>query len=532
MLKKIFSILVISLFVISLIPTAAFAFEPIPASEANAPGGSVTTPEELMTALGGKGMAYENGVITLVRDIVLASSVNITSGAYIIVGEGATIKGVFDGDLFVVTGEGTTLTLGDRNATENKSDLIFDDGNNVREGSLFRVEHGGKLEMYNSVIIKNATTSRSGAAIYNEGEFTMYGGEIENCRASSSGGAIYNAGTLTLAAGYIKNCFANDGGAVFTEKKSTFIATSVSNCKATNGGAVYNMGEMQFLSATITECSAAKGGAVYNGGKAVIKGGTINNNKAENGEGGGIYNSSELELSGSVIHENLAKNGGNVYNSGNASTGENFALTSGNASEKGGNIYNSELGIFTQSSGSVNLGKAVYGGGVYNLGTYNLSGGGVYANKAQVADGILNHGKVVLSGMGYCEKGDDIFVVLTEENKHAIVVAENWSYKSKLVSVSSGTFKNGGYSYSHSTGDKILDIKGSIDAGKRFMLHISDTGLVLKNDGTLAKAPAAVSETLVTAVCIIFAYPLVTAAIVFVIRYFDKKKLCRQTEIK
>ena len=57
------------------------------------------------------------------------------------------------------------------------------------------------------------------------------------------------------------------------------------------------------------------------------------------------------------------------------------------------------------------------------------------------------------------------------------------------------------------------------------MLHVSDTGLVINGDGSLKAAPTPVSKTFVNVVCIIFAYPLVTAAIVFVIRYFDKKKL-------
>ncbi len=525
MLKKIFSILAVSLLIISAIPNSVFADESASALKTNAPGGNVTTPEELVSALGGSGATYDNGVITLVRDVVLASSIRITSGSYIIIGEGASIKGGFDGDVFVISGEGTALTLGDQTAIENKSDLILDGINTVRNGSIFKVEQGARLEMHTSVIIKNAATSRSGAAIYNEGEFTLYGGEIENCRASSSGGAIYNAGTLTLAAGYIRNCSANDGGAVFNELKATVAATSIMGCKASSGGAVYNMGEIKFLSATIEECSANKGGALYNGGKAVISGGTINKNKSENGEGGGIYNVSELELSGSVLRENSAKNGGNLYNCANTVTGSNFLMTSGTAAEKGGNIYNDALGVFTLNSGGISLGNAIYGGGVYNLGTYNMYAGGVYANMAKVGQGVLNHGKLVLSNMSYCEKGDDIFVVLTDDNKHAILVAENWIYKSKPVSVSCGTFDNGVYIYSHSTGDKILDIKGEVNVSKRFMLHVSDTGFVISNNGTLEEAPATVSKTLTTVICVAFAYPLVTAAIVFIIRYFDKKKL-------
>ncbi len=528
MLRKIFSVLLISLLIISAVPTSAFALE----ESANAPGGTVTTPEELVFALGTNGIVYQNGVIKVIKDVILTKSINITSGSYVIVGEGASIKGNFDGDMFVLSGEGTTLTLGDQMATENKSDLVFDAENTVREGSVFRVEQGAKLEICTSVVIKNAMTSVSGAAVYNEGEFTMFGGVIENCRASSSGGAIYNAGTLTFASGTIENCSANDGGAVFNEKKMTFIAIAVSGCEATNGGAVYNVGEMQYLSASITECTAsAKGGAVFNSGKAVITGGKINKNACEKGEGGGIYNTSELELSGSVFSENTAKYGGNIFNRGNAVTGENFFLTSGNASEKGGNIYNSELGIFTQSTGAVNLGRAVYGGGVYNLGTYNL-GGGIYSNRADVGEGVLNHGKLVLVDKGYVEKGDDIFVVLTPENKHAVVVAESWTYNMKLVPLSCGIYRDSGYEYSHSAGNKLLDIKGKLNASKRFALHLDNTKLVLSDNGTLIKSDSPFSKTLTTIVCIMFAYPLVTAAIVIALRHFDKKKLGHQTETK
>lgn len=528
MLRKIFAVLLISFFIISLVPTSAFAQE----KSANAPGGNVTTPDELVHALGTNGIVYQNGIIKIVKDVVLSKSVNITSGSYVVVGEGASITGDFDGDLFIISGEGTSLTLGDQMAAENKSDLIFDAGNTVRDGSVFRVEKGAKLEMCSSVVIKNAMTSVSGAAVYNEGEFTMFGGEIENCRASSSGGAVYNSGTVTLASGTIKNCSANHGGAVYSEGKAAFVAITILGCNAPNGGAVFNTGEMQYLSASITECSAsAKGGAVYNSGKAVIMGGKINKNASETGEGGGIYNASELELSGSVLTENKAKNGGNIYNCGNVTTGENFFLTSGNAIEKGGNVYNSELGIFTQSTGAINLGKAMYGGGVFNLGTYNL-GGGIYANKAEVGEGILNHGKLVLVNKGNSESGDDIFVVLTPENKHAVVVAENWTYDRKPVPLSCGVYGNGKYEYSHSASSVLLDIKGSQNASKHFTLHVNNTKLVISADGTLVNAPSSISSTVATVICVIFAYPLVTLAIVIAIRHFDKKKLVKNTETK
>ncbi len=530
MLKNFFSALLVSVLLLSTINISTFASQKT--SEVSAPGGNVSTPEELIAALGGKGISYENGVISIIKDITLSSSINITSGSYTVTGEGAIIKGSFSGDLFVLTGEGTTLVIGDRTAPMDRTNLVLDGENTIRAGSAFRVESGARLEICNTVVIKNFATSTSGAVIYNLGELTVYGGEIENARASSLGGAIYNEGTMTLASGTIKNCSANDGGAVYTKGKSSFIAVEMSNNNAISGGAIYNEGEMQFLATTLTACSASKGGGIYNSGKAVVSGGTIHSNKAENGDGGGIYNANTLDLSGSVLRENSAKNGGNLYNTDTVTTGEGFSLSNGIATEKGGNIYNSELGKFTQSYGSITLGSAVYGGGIYNLGTVNLAQGGVYANKAEVGEGILNHGRLVLTGYGYCERGDDIFVVLTPENEHAIVISDGWVYKAKPVSVSCGIFSDGKYSYSHSLNDKLLDIKGSINVGERFMLHVGNTGLTLSNEGTLVKAKTQASDTVIFVICSILAYPLVTLGIVALIRYFDKKKLKSETEKK
>ncbi|MBQ7780126.1 MAG: hypothetical protein IJ404_06490 [Clostridia bacterium] len=531
MIKKFFSVLFVSLLIILLNPTSAFALEPTSEQNENVPVVTVTTSEELVQALGSTGVKYQNGVITLNNDVVLSKSINITSGTYVIVGEGVSIKRSFDGDMFVLSGEGTSLTLGKQTTETDRIDLVFNGGNDVCEGSVFRIEQGAKLEMHNCVVIKNAKTSVSGGAVYNEGDFTMNGGVFEDCLASSSGGAIYNVGTLILASGNIEGCSANHGGAVYNEGKATFGGVVISKCNAPNGGAVFNTGELQYLSATITECTAAaKGGAIYNSGKAVITGGIIISNVSKDGEGGGIYNASELEISGSVLSTNTAKNGGNIYNCGNAVTDKGFSVTGGIASKNGGNIYNSELGIFTHSTGVVRLGEAVYGGGVYNLGTYNM-GGAVYSNTAQVGEGVLNHGKLVLINQGYCEKKDDIFVVLTPENKHSIVVAENWAYGSKVY-VSCGVAKDGKYEYSHSAGNKLLDIKGNVDASKSFELHLTDTKLAVSSDGTLEKIKEPVSKTLTTVICVIFAYPLVTAVIVLAVRHFDKKKLGHQTEIK
>ncbi len=526
MLKKLIPFIICVTCILSLFPTSVFAdtdgekTEPI----------TVTSYEELISALGGEGVVLRDDKLIIVKDIALKAPIHIVSGSYTLVGEGAVITADYkDGDFFIISGKDTSLSVGDRYAPEEKRDLVFDGegGEKIREGSVFFVEESARLELFPCVVIEDAVTTVSGAAVYNEGAFTMYGGEIASCRAVSSGGAVYNSGSAAFTSGKITSCSANHGGLVYSDGESAFAGTTLEKGSATNGGAIFNAGELKFVSSSVTDCKASRGGGIYNSGKAEITGGSISSCSAENGEGGGVYNASELEASGSPISENSAKNGGNVYNTATLTMGDELYLYGGKASENGGNVYNAEEGTFTFASGSISGGIAVYGGGLYNLGTFTHAGGGFYGNSAEVGDGVLNHGEMTLKGTGYCGTNDSFFVVINPDLSHAITVDAEWTQKTKPSPISCGIYENGKYFYRHSVGDKLLDIKGETQADKSFTFYDSKAGLVLSPDGALAKAPTEVPKAVLTVLAVIAAYAAVTAAMVFAIRYLDKKKLAR-----
>ncbi len=527
MSKKVLSLIISALFVLSIIPFGAAAAE---GDRANAPGGTVTSYEELVVALGGDGVNYGDGKITVVNDVILAAPIVITEGNYMIVGEGAVIKADFrDGEIFVVEGEKTSLTLGDPDETQNNNDLVFDgEGSKVaRNGSYFRVGKGAMLEIYNSVLIKNSATSLSGGAVYNEGELMMYGGEMNTCRASAMGGAVYNKGTAVFASGKLVDCSANTGGTVYNEGKATFSGAEVTGGRATHGGAVYNASDLQLLSSVIKDCQASRGAAICNSGKTVIKGGAITENKSPTGDGGGVYNTGVLELSGNAVYGNEAENGGNIYNSGRFTAGESFTLSDGKATNKGGNVYNGLSGTCTFNSGSVISGSAKYGGGLYNVGTFNFAGSGFYNNSADVGEGVLNYGKLTLSKTAHCIDNDDIFVVITPDNAHAIKVDASWEYSARPVYVSSGVCIDGVFTYKYSKDDKLLDIAGDKSAAARFELFDKNTGLVLSSDGTLVKAPKEAPKVLIAVIIIVIAFAATVAVMVYTIRSSNRRRLAR-----
>ncbi len=491
-----------------------------------APGGSVNNYDELIVALGGDGLSLQDDRLIIVKDIILENPVVIESGSYTLVGEGAAVSAGFEtGDMFVVKGENTVLNLGDKNQTEENNDLIFDGRSDkmTRNGSIFRIENGAILQLYSSVILSNSVTSASGGAIYNDGKFIMYGGQILNCKAAISGGAVYNSSDSIFASGTIDKCSANDGGIVYNEGKASFAGTELSGGFALNGGAIYNASEAQFLSSVITECNASKGGAIYNEKTLTVSGGSISGCGGDTCLGGGVYNAGTFNVSGSALRENNAENGGNIYNTGKVTAKDSAYISGGKALKCGGNIYNDKNAVIDFTSGSITLGRAKYGGGIYNLGKVDLSGGGVNANVAEVGEGILNHGVLNLSKYGYCGDNDDIFVVLTDDG-HAVHVSSDWSFDRNAVRISCGIYENDVYSYRYKEKDKLLDLESEIDVSKRFTLFKKGLGLVISDNGTLKKAPAVSSEIIVFVLIAVVSFAAVVSAMVFVIRYFDKKK--------
>jgi len=99
----------------------------------------------------------------------------------------------------------------------------IEENEQTSSGSLIQVT-GGKLEMYDGVILQNNSCNRppggGGVYICMYGNFTMYGGIIRNNKVIVSeatnigGGVCLNIGTFTMYNGNINGNEANNGGGV------------------------------------------------------------------------------------------------------------------------------------------------------------------------------------------------------------------------------------------------------------------------------------------------------------------------------
>ena len=527
MLKKLLSITICVVLVSMIFSSFVCAAAP------SAPGGNVTSYDELVNALGGSGIGtlkYDSdGNVThlhLVRDVTLDAPVVITSGSYTIIGEGAIIRANFDsGNFFELRGNETVLSLGNEAAVDpERIDLTFDGRSKTFEGSFVRVFEGAGLELYSGVLFEDLITTVSGAAVYNEGSFIMYGGIIENCKALGTGGAVYNGGEALLAFGRVAECSADLGGAVYNQGKISFLGTSFTANKASKGGFLYNAGEAIYVSSGVTECTASTdGGAIYNVSKLVFKGGKIEKCDATV-KGGFLYNTGEATFEGGNIGNCKASNGGSIYNTSQLSISGETQLYAGRATSCGANVYNDTDATFNFIGGAIASGIGAYGGGVYNLGVFNMSGGGVFSNQATVAEGILNSGTFNLSGRGYVGDNDDIYILLSNEGKHALNIAADWSYASRKLNISCGVKNGSSYEYLENKGDLVINNTGDIDITDRFNLFNKDSKFVISNEGRLVEAPVRISSTVWLIIGICFAFAVTVTVIVFVIRYFDKKR--------
>lgn len=164
-----------------------------------------------------------------------------------------------------------------------------------------------------------------------------------------------NGYSITREGNDEQNIYDVGGNAVI--KINNSISFALTDCQETVG--------------TITHKAGVSGEGVYNAGNFTMYNGKLSGNN------GGVTNQGTFEMYGGTISQNTAKYGGGVYNK--------------------------ETGTFNMYSGTItdNTASPVYvnnyydgGGGVFNEGTFSMSGGHIFQNKS------TNHGGGVNNGSG------------------------------------------------------------------------------------------------------------------------------------
>ena len=179
--------------------------------------------------------------------------------------------------------------------------------------------YSGTFNMYGGAITNNSCGSSGGGVYVERGTFNMYGGAITNNSCGLSGGGVYvERGTFNMSGGEISgNTSGEYGGGIELYKKSDFTMTggSISQNKAENG--YYGGGIDVSYGSTFT-----------------MNGGTITGNTSYTG--GGVYVGTAVE-----------NYGNNTFNMNGGTITDNTATNTG--FETGGGVYVAQDGIFTVS---------------------------------------------------------------------------------------------------------------------------------------------------------------------------------------
>ena len=329
MKKRLISLFLAVNMILSLFPISAFA-ETSPEQPVE-----VRSAQELLEAIWTINQKDGNNTISLENNITLENGeeINLTRGETTILGNGHTISGGRNQTLWV--SDSAVLNLGRQDGAD---ELTFEGkGQSITAVS---VSDHAELNVYEGVTIKDYHDS--GVKVGAGATFTMSGGTIQNCSAKDGGGgvAVYgwrNGNTqnvtpagFTMSGGTIRNCTATKkgGGVAADYANVTISGGSIENCSAVQGGGInFEDGTLIMSGGSIDGCSASSpdtgGGGIALLNTAAdlhltLTGGSITNNRADNGSGGGICvmslgNFSADAVNNMTITGNSASRGGGVY---------------------------------------------------------------------------------------------------------------------------------------------------------------------------------------------------------------------------
>ncbi len=325
-IKKTGALLLAAIFCVQLLPIATFAAPQVHEVSSLL---QLQTAAEVINASGGDHIISLKGNITYDH----VDPIRLTKGNTTVLGNGFSITGVagVNDGLLLVSGTGTTLTLGD---SDDATNLLTITTNAATSSSLLYAGSSAILNIYSGVTVDgNSVTAshNSGGISVVYATLNMYGGIVENCVVLTNGGGIFvEGGTVNLQGDTeIRNNTGNnsaDGGGIYASTTSTINLSG--NAKVTGNNT-----------------------SRYGGGISVNSGSTLNmsgnsevsgNGKTAAPNGGGIFASySTVNLSDSVkISDNKASaNGGGIY--GNYATiklEDGVVITNNSAGQLGGGM--------------------------------------------------------------------------------------------------------------------------------------------------------------------------------------------------
>ncbi len=394
----------------------------------SAPGGECTTVEELMAALGtdlyGEPNAElikgSNTELRLKSNIILQNTLVIKSGDYTLIGGSCTIARS-EGCGTAIDIQGGSLTIGREDETAEYGEgtvpnIIFS-GQGKENASFITVSANAALALNSKALVKDMISSGNGAFICASGdaEVKIYASRFEGCKAKN-GGAVYvskssdsEKKSLIIKKSIFEDCEAENGGAIYSEAYTYLLGCTLNkNMASGSGGAIYVSGSSEIQNLISDENKAKNGGVLYNSGACAIVELTSVSNEAENG--GVIYNKSSCLVSNVHLYDSIVSScGGAIYNDG-AFYYNSGTLSGNECGNYGGGIYSSEGSVLKMENGDITSCTAKYGGGIYSLGTFTMTGGSVGRNFGS-APQIAIFDKFEMGGSSVFYSGDVLGLV-------------------------------------------------------------------------------------------------------------------------
>jgi CSLREA domain-containing protein len=293
------------------------------------------------------------------------------------------------------------------------------------------------LILVNTVISNNITNSYGGGVNISRGSLTLHNTQILSNTAGDRGGGVYvyhstAAFTQTNGSLIAYNHVAGSGG--FRGGGGLYVS---------EGSAMLNGG--QIFSNTAND----NGGGVYVLlGSAILAGGQILSNTA-NDNGGGVYvYEGSTMLSGAEIRGNKANSGGGVHVDVGSAALSDGQILGNTAGQYGGGVYVGD-GSATLSGGQIHHNTAGYGGGVYlDKGRATLTGGEILSNTANNDGG----GVYIFGSAGaFTQTGVSIIAYNTATGNGGGVYIANGSATSNAGQIHGNKARYGGGVYVYNT---------------------------------------------------------------------------------
>ncbi len=471
-MKKILFLIISA--VLALTATTVFADDGALAYAESAPGGEVSSVEELIDAFGESSYGGANAEllpgseseIRLKNSIILQSTIIIKKGEYTIVGGGCTFaRSDSCGTAIDVQGGNLSIERADVSAEfgESTSPNIIFNGRGKEGKPFITVSAGASFKLNSRVLVKDMLSSENGAFIsaHGDAEISIYASRFENCKAVNGGAVYVSEGTdskkrtLTVEKSTFKLCSAENGGAIYSDAY-TYIANSTldENTASASGGAMYLGGSSELQSVSADKNKAKNGAVLFNEGASVMVSPEAFNNQAENG--GVIFNKNSCLVSEVTFFENKASDcGGAVYNEG-AFFINGGTIMANESVRYGGGIYSTEGSVLKIENGDISSGKAEYAGGVYSAGELIMTGGGIGKNYGS-APHLAVLGKLEMGGGASCYGGDVIGLVRKSDGEYPKIILKTALSSKNYQRVALYKLSNGDFKRANASGVTIFE---------------------------------------------------------------------------